>query len=48
MGLPDCHGTLVPGARMRKSYNFDCTTKPDLGQGWIVTQYYVRGYVNVK
>jgi hypothetical protein len=51
MSFPDCNGMLVktpagqPGV---PTYRFNCTTRPSLGPGWILTQYYARGFVRVK
>jgi len=50
LNFPDCTGMLQParpGAPPGTTYRFECTTKPDLGPGWTVTEFYARGSVRV-
>ena len=49
--FPDCDGVLAPnrgGPPGVRTYHFNCTTKPDLGAGWTVTQFYARGYIRLQ
>ncbi|MGE0552096.1 MAG: hypothetical protein AB7R55_01575 [Gemmatimonadales bacterium] len=48
VGLPECLGTLSQTQSGQRTYVFDCTTKPSLGQGWTVTRFSVRGFVKVR
>lgn len=53
LNFPDCIGRLVqrpagPRGPPQAGYRFDCTTKPQLGPGWTVTQFYARGFVVLR
>jgi len=51
LSFPDCNGVRMParpGQPNVPTYRFDCTTKPNPGSGWTVTQFYARGYVRLQ
>jgi len=48
LSLPDCIGQLRKPQKGRAVYDFNCTTRPNPGMGWVVTQFYTRGWVKVK